>query len=97
MTQEEIGDRAWLASILGFAVGPALAGLHETGMLSLGPPATFWPLISIVIGAMLGLSVATWVARRASVFVGIIVAGPNLLVLLFYGFFLAFFGMGGSR
>jgi hypothetical protein len=79
------------------AAGPTLAGLHETGMFSAGPAATLWPLVLIVIAAMMGVLVGRWVATRRSRLLGFIVAAPNALVLLVYGFFLIFFGMGGSR
>jgi hypothetical protein len=35
--------------------------------------------------------------HRGSLRLGAIVAAPNALVLAYYGFFLAFFGLGGSR
>lgn len=85
------------AALAGSAVGPALAGLHESGLLSVGPAATLWPLGFIVMGAAVGIAVGSHVARRGSRLLGVAAALTNLAVLVFYGFLLLFFGLGGSR
>lgn len=85
------------ASFLAFAIGPGLAALHEARIVSVGPAATLWPLVVIVMGAVLGTAVGLRLVRRGFRLSGAVLAAPNLLVLLFYGFLLAFFGLGGSR
>jgi hypothetical protein len=84
-------------AVLGTAAGPSLAVLHEAGVLSLGPAATLWPLVFIVAASLLGVLVARWVARRRSRLAALVIAVPNGLIFLLYGFLLAFFGLGGSR
>lgn len=97
MTRERRRTRAAWATVLGAPAGPALAGLHETGGLSVGPAATLWPIVVIVIGATAGVVTGLRLARRGASIPGVLVTAVNLVVLLFYGFLLAFFGMGGSR
>jgi hypothetical protein len=97
MTQELTGDQVALAAVLALAAGPTVAGLHETGTLSVGPAATLWPVVSVVVAATLGVLVAGWIMARRSRLLGVVVLIPNVLVLLVYGFLLVFFGLGGSR
>lgn len=86
-----------MAVAAGLASGPTVALLHETGILSVGPRATLWPLGAIVIAAMLGVGVGRRVWSEGSRVWGAVVVTPNAMLLLYYGFFLFFFGMGGSR
>jgi apolipoprotein N-acyltransferase len=79
------------------AAGPAMAILHESGTFSLGPPATLWPIGFIVVVAAAGVATGLRVAHQTSRGWGALVVAPNLLVLLFYGFLLLFFGSGWSR
>ncbi len=77
--------------------GPAIAALHETGKLSVGPSATFWPVFFVVLVAGAGLVVVAKALSGRSIWIRLLAALPNGLVLMFYGFFLLFFGLGGSR
>lgn len=77
--------------------GPAIAALHETGILSVGPSATLWPVFSVVVVAGAGLWVVAKALDDRSIWMRLLAALPNGLVLMFYGFFLLFFGLGGSR
>lgn len=97
LTDSKRRGEAWLVTAAGFAVGPGMAGLHEFGILSLGPAATLWPIGVIVLAAVAGLVTGLGVAARVSRLLGTMVAVPNLLVLALYGFLLLFFGLGGSR
>lgn len=87
----------WVVAAGAFAAGPFVAILHESGTLSLGPSATLWPIAFIVIAAAAGLLTGVGIAGRVSRGLGATIAVPNLLVVLFYGFLLVFFGLGGSR
>lgn len=84
-------------ALAGLLAGPSAALLHEVGLLSVGPPATLWPIGFVVFvaagGMLIGLRVASLLTRWS----GVVVVLPNLLVLTTYGFLLAFFGLGGSR
>lgn len=84
---------------LGLAVlaGPASAVLHEAGVISIGPPATLWPIASVCLLAMCGLILAHRATAGSSPGIRWIAALPNGVVLLFYGFLLTFFALGGSR
>lgn len=86
-----------LVAVLAVAAGPGMAILHERGTLPLGPPATLWPIGFIVWVAAVGAATGLRIAARASRRLGAFVVATNLLVLLFYGFLLLFFGLGGSR
>jgi hypothetical protein len=97
MTDPQRSGEIWLVAAAAGAAGPVMAVLHETGTLSLGPTATLWPIGFVVIAAAVGLMTGLRVAGRVSRLLGGLVAAPNLLVFLFYGFLLLFFGSGGSR
>lgn len=77
--------------------GPAIAALHETSTLSVGPSATLWPVFFVVVVAGAGLWVVGKAVDDRSTWIRLLSAVPNGLVLMFYGFFLLFFGLGGSR
>jgi hypothetical protein len=97
MPPEERRAAIHALALAGLLVGPAMAALHETGTLPLGPGATLWPVGFVVLGATMGLLAGQAVASKGSRLVGALVALPNLVVFLFYGFLLLFFGLGGSR
>ncbi len=97
MTDPQRSGEVWRLAAAAFAAGPGMAVLHETGTLSLGPSATLWPIGFVVVAAAAGLVTGLRLATRVSRGLGALVAVPNLIVLLFYGFFLLFFGFGGSR
>ncbi|HUP51568.1 MAG TPA: hypothetical protein VM198_03780 [Longimicrobiales bacterium] len=84
-------------AVASFMAGPAMAVLYETGLVRLGPRATLWPVGVVAGAAGVGVIVGVLLGRRVSGLVGVIVSGANALVLAYYGFFLAFFGLGGSR
>lgn len=89
--------KAWLMAALAFAAGPVMAILHETDTLSFGPAATLWPIAFVVAAAAAGLLTAVIIAANVSSLLGGLVMIPNVPVVLFYGFLLLFFGLGGSR
>ena len=84
-------------AVAALAVGPGTAVLHETGTFSPGPSATLWSIGFVVIVAVAGLVTGLRVATRVSPGLGALVGVPNALVVLFFGFLLLFFGLGGSR
>ena len=93
-------DRSfWDAPVPGSAVvlGPGAALLHEMGTLSIGPQATLWPILVIVIVAAAGLAIGLRAAARPPRLAGVLAALPNAAVVAFYGFLVLFFGLGGSR
>jgi VIT1/CCC1 family predicted Fe2+/Mn2+ transporter len=65
--------------------------------VSVGPAASLWPILVIVLVAVLGLVLGLRAGRRGPRWLRWLVVTPNGLVLLFYGFLLMFFGLGGSR
>ncbi len=77
--------------------GPGLTLLYETGTWSFGPGGTLWPVGFVVLASMAGLVTGWRIVRRFSRWLGTLVMVPNALMLLFYGFLLLFFGLGGSR
>jgi hypothetical protein len=97
MTDPESSQEVWLLSAAALAAGPATAILHESGILSLGPSGTLWPIGFIVVAALSGMGTGLAIANRVSRTLGLLVSIPNLLVLAPYGFLLLFFGLGGSR
>jgi hypothetical protein len=50
-----------------------------------------------VLAAAAGVLTGLLVTARVSGLLAVVVVVPNLLILLLYGFLLAFFGLGGSR
>lgn len=97
MTGPTPAPRVWLLSAAACAAGPATAVLHEADVLSVGPPATMWPIGFVAGAAAVGLASGLRIWRRDSRALGAVVAVPNGLVLALYGFLLLFFGLGGSR
>ena len=97
MTDPTPGLEVWLLAAAAFAAGPTIAALYETGTLALGPSATLWPIGFIALAAAGGLFTGLLLGTRVSRLLGAVIAIPNGLVLAFYGFFLLFFGLGGSR
>ncbi len=94
---KDASPEIWLLAMIACAVGPATAALHEAGIMSLGPPATLWPIGFIVVAAATGLGTGLRIGWRVSRMLGAVVAIPNGLVLALYAFLLLFFGFGGSR
>ena len=86
-----------LFALAGFLAGPSAALAHEVGLVSVGPSATLWPVGFVVFLASVGILVGVGIASRGSRLLAVTVVLPNLLVLATYGFFLVFFGLGGSR
>ena len=84
-------------AVTGALAGLTLAALHESGVWSPGPDSTLWPIGAIVLVAGLGLIPAFQLGARESWSLGTMLMIPNLAVVLFYGFLLLFFGLGGSR
>lgn len=79
------------------AAGPATAILHEFDLVPIGPPGTLWPLVVIVLASMLGIFFGLRFGQQNFRRLRWLAMMPNGLVLCFYGFFLLFFGLGGSR
>ncbi len=97
MSDPQRSGEVRLVAAAALVAGPAMAVLHQTGTLSLGPSTTLWPIAFVVVAAGAGLATGVTVAARISRRLGALVAAPNLLVLALYGFLLLFFGLGGSR
>lgn len=89
--------RKLLALLVAAATGPTAALLHEFNIASPGPTASLWPVLVIVLAALMGLGLGLNFGRRSFPRLRWLVMIPNGAVLLFYGFFLLFFGLGGSR
>ena len=87
----------FLIRVVAVIIGPAAALLHEFGLVSPGPAATLWPILSVVLAAATGVLVGLAVVRRESRRLWWLVVVSNGIVLMFYGFLLLFFGLGGSR
>jgi hypothetical protein len=88
---------AWPLFLVAAAAGPAAALFHEFEVVPLGPSASLWPLLVIVLAAGFGLCLGLRLGRdevRGQKWLAVF---PNGLVLCLYGFFLLFFGLGGSR
>lgn len=79
------------------AAGPAMALLYETGTWWFGLTGTLWPVGIVVVASLAGLLTGLRLVTRVSRWLGGLVVIPNALILLFYGFLLLFFGLGGSR
>lgn len=79
------------------AAGPGTALLHEFNLVPLGPAASLWPLLVIVLTAVLGIFLGLRIGHQDFRRVRWLAMMPNGLVLCFYGFLLLFFGPGGSR
>jgi len=56
-----------------------------------------WPILLVVIAAATGVFVGLLVVRHESRRLWRLMVVPNVIVLMFYGFLLLFFGLGGSR
>ncbi len=77
-------------------LGPIAALVHETDAWPAPIPATLLPVLIVVLAALAGLVLAVRGGRRPRTlkWLGILSNGS---VLALYGFFLLFFGLGGSR
>ena len=96
-TDRNLSPEAWLLSAAACVAGPGMAVLYESDVFALGPSATLWPIGFVAGAAAVGLVTGLRIGARASRALGAVVAILNGLVLAFYGFFLLFFGLGGSR
>lgn len=93
---ERNGDR-WSPSVIALIAGPGVAVLYESDIVSVGPSATLWPVAFVALVAAAGMVLGIKVALTGPRWLGVLVALANGLVLMFYGFLLVFFGLGGSR
>jgi len=87
----------WALFLGAAAAGPATALLHEFDVVPLGPTASLWPLLVIVLAAALGIFLGLSIGRQDFRRLRWLVMMPNGVVLCFYSFLLLFFGLGGSR
>jgi len=94
MPMEEANTKPTAALAL---AGPGLAVLHETDLLPPGLSASLWPVALVALVAAVCVIVGLRIAIRHRRWTGLLVAIPNGLILLFYGFLLLFFGLDGSR
>lgn len=85
------------ALLIAAAAGPTTALLHEFSIVSLGPTTSLWPVLAIVLAALLGIVLVLGIGHREFPRSRWFATIPNGAVLLLYGFFLLFFGLGGSR
>lgn len=85
------------ALFLAAGAGPATAFLYESGLVPLGPTASLWPYAVIVLAAVVGIFLGLKIRHRGMRRLHWLAVLLNGLVLCFYGFFLLFFGLGGSR
>lgn len=97
MTDPDPSPEIWMLAAAAFAAGPGMAVLYESDVLALGPSATLWPIGFVTVAAAAGLVTGLRVGAHSSRALGALIAVPNALVLVLYGFFLLFFGFGGSR
>jgi hypothetical protein len=77
MTDSKSGPGVRLVAAAACVAGPGTAALHETGILSLGPAATLWPIGFIVIAALAGCYTGLRITSRVSKGLGALVAIPN--------------------
>jgi len=83
--------------LLAAAAGPSTALLHEFDLVPLGPTASLWPVLVIVLASVLGIVLGLRIGRQGLRRLRWLAVMPNALILCFYGFLLLFFGLGGSR
>ena len=88
--------RSWALTSVALVSGPGIAFLYERGSLP-GSSAGLWSLLPVILVAAVAVAVGAKAAIRGSRWLGTLVVTANLIVVLFYGFLLLFFGLGGSR
>lgn len=81
------------AAALSGIAGPLCVLLHRQGYL----PSGLWAPGIVLAIAMLGVVVGWRAARRRPRWPGMLAVAVNAPILVFYGFLLAFFGLGASR
>lgn len=97
MTDSPRNGMVWPIFLCAAAVGPAAALLYEFDIVPLGPSASLWPYGVVVFAAVLGIFFGLRMGPGDIRPLRWLAMLPNGLVLCFYGFFLVFFGLGGSR
>ena len=88
--------RGWALTSVALVGGPGIAFLYERGSLP-GSSGGLWSLLPVILVAAAAVAVGVKAAIRGPRWLGYLVVTVNILVVLFYGFFLLFFGLGGSR
>lgn len=66
------------------ATGPTAALLHESNVISPGPTASLWPVLVIVLVALIGLVLGLSAGRRSFPRLRWLLMIPNGAVLLLY-------------
>jgi hypothetical protein len=84
----------WATAVLAAAIGPLAAVAHQRGIIADGG---LWSVAGVVLMAAVGAALGIRGVRRAPRWPGALALAANTPVLMFYGFLLAFFGLGGSR
>ena len=97
MTASDPSDEPWLLALAALLLGPTAALLYEARVLVVGPSGSLWPVGFVVGAAATGLWIGLRLGRGRSRASGAVIALVNGAVLAYYGFFLLFFGLGGSR
>lgn len=97
MTSSDPSDAPWLLGVTALLVGPTAAFLHEARVLVIEPSGSLWPIGFVAGAAATGLWIGLRLRKGGWRALGAIISLVNGIVLAYYGFFLLFFGLGGSR
>lgn len=97
MKSSEPSFEPWLLAVTALLVGPTAAFLHEADVLGIGPSGSLWPIGFVAVAAAAGFSMGLRLRKGGIRALGAIASLVNAIVLAYYGFFLLFFGLGGSR
>lgn len=66
MSDPQRGGVMWSLLLAGAAAGPAAALLHESDVVPLGPTASLWPLLVIVLASVFGIVLGLRIGRQDS-------------------------------
>ena len=97
MTASDPSAQPWLLVLAALLVGPTAALLYEGRLLVIGPSGSLWPIGFVAGAAATGLWIGCRLSGGGSRAAGAVIALVSGAVLAYYGFFLLFFGLGGSR
>ena len=97
VSENQAGHKSRSGFALLAILGPGAAALHESGALFQDQLDGLWPVGLVVTVSGISLLTGIGAARRKPRWPGLVAIAANAPVLIFYGFLLAFFGLGGSR
>ena len=97
MSRPPESDGSWLLTLSAAAIGPVVAILYESGSTTLESSGGLGTIAILVLVAGAGLGISLRALARRPRWIALLACLNNGIVFLFYGFLLAFFGLGGSR